>query len=257
MKRRFRVKPRLHLVSEIALMRLVRKNLAGDEERDIGRLGGLDREVNPFFRADAAEHHRVIALGVAGLQGAGRDAVLDRRQEAGAGRARFVLGAADAVQRQVFARPQCLGRIPGRWQVQGRQDRDALRPIGREIDPVQMHKVDRPGRERPGDRSAVARPGAFARGVVESAGLGRHRHQRSGDLGPVLRDHEGAVACLDERLIDMPQNLLGAADRIGADARQRIGHAEDGQGHRASDRPSSRRAPPDNSRQRAPVMPQP
>jgi hypothetical protein len=197
-------------------------------------------EVDALLRADPPKDHREGALGVTRLKRTDRHAVLDRGQEAVARRAGVVLGAADAVQPEVWARRlQRLGRIPRRRQMQGREHRDAGGRVGRKIDAVEMHEVDRRCRQRLGDRGAVARPGTLAGRVVERARLGRDRHQRPGDLGPLLRHHDRAVAGVDQRVIEVTQHLLGAADAVRPDPRQRVGDAEHGEAHRGAARPSS------------------
>ena len=56
---------------------------------------------------------------------------------------------------------------------------------------------------------------------------------------------------------DRVQDLLGATDRVGADGRERVGDAEDGQRHDAPWSLSVASAAPARFRQRSPVMPQP
>ena len=72
------------------------------------------------------------------------------------------------------------------------------------------------------------------KGAVDVAGRrGRIRHQLPRDLGALARDHDAAVPGGHQRAVQRGQDLFGPADSVGPHRRQRIGNAEDGQGHAA------------------------
>ncbi len=197
--------------------------------------------------------------GVAGGERLHRHAVLDRRQQIRALGACRVLRRADAMEpRAGPRRPEELRRVPGRRQMQGDQGRHTgRRQIGGAIDAVQMHEIDGPAPQRRRDRLAVGPPGALPGALVENARLRRHGDQDAGCLRVAPRHDDRAVPRCDEGAVELRQDLLGPADRVRPDRRQRIGDAEDRQGHRTAPRPSSCRAAAASVSQRSPVMPQP
>jgi hypothetical protein len=120
-----------------------------------------------------------------------------------------------------------------------------------------MEEVDMFAVQHRRDRLAVPGPGAFPRLIIKRAAFDRHRDEPAGDPGIGAGDHDGAVAGPHQSLVEMMQHLLGAADRIRPDRRERIGNAENPKAQAGSCTASSSSAARASACQRAPVMPQP
>ena len=52
----------IFVVQEVLLVLAVRENLAGDDERNIGFSGGVERQVETLLGADAAERQREVTF---------------------------------------------------------------------------------------------------------------------------------------------------------------------------------------------------
>ena len=125
-----------------------------------------------------------------------------------------------------------------------------------EIEPVRMDQVDRVLGERLLDRFALPPFDRGTRAIGDVRRQFRGCDQLAGDLRSLGGDDDRAMPGGDERPVQCRENLLGAADRVGTDRRQRITDAEDGQRHRGA-RPSRSSASEAARLHSAPAMPQP
>jgi hypothetical protein len=154
-------------------------------------------------------------------------------------------------------RRERLGGVPRAGQIQRDQRANAgRRSVPVEVDAMQMDEVDRPALERPRDGGAVMPPAGLACLRIERAVDPRYRQQRSGDVGTSGGDHERSMPGIDQAAIDLPDDLLGAADRTRTDRRKRIGDVEDGEAHRGPCSASSASAAAAHFCHTVPVMPQ-
>ena len=136
--------------------------------------------------------------------------------------------------------------VPGGLKVQrGQGGRTRRRQGGAEIDAVQVDEIGL----RVGEVAPHMGVRDIPRRVVQRSARTRDWQQRASHHRPLTRDHQGAVSCGDQGAVQRRQDLLGAAHRIRADRRQRVGDAEHSQ-H------SARCASAASARQRSPVMPQ-
>jgi hypothetical protein len=92
-----------------------------------------------------------------------------------------------------------------------------------------MDDIDALAREQDCELRAHGGVHARAQRRVDLAGDGGNGAQLAADRRPFGRDHDRAMARGDERAIEPGEHLLGAADRIGAHRRERIGDADNGQ----------------------------
>ncbi|MGX8008949.1 hypothetical protein ACVDG8_008000 [Mesorhizobium sp. ORM8.1] len=106
-----------------------------------------------------------------------------------------------------------------------------LGQIGVEVDAVQVNDVDGPECPRLGYRPALRVLGAALGRFVERALLGRYLDQCAGGARPLATDNDRAVSFSNQSVVEHRKHLLGAANRIGPDRRQRVSDVEDGQGH--------------------------
>jgi len=77
------------------------------------------------------------------------------------------------------------------------------------------------------------------RGAVDDALVRRNWDERPVRPRSVLRDDDRSVPGAHERGIDSGQDLLGAAHRVRASCRERIGDADNGQSHSCAVRQTS------------------
>lgn len=109
-------------------------------------------------------------------------------------------------------------------QMKGDEDRSIIRrQILVEIDPVQMDKVGielfhRP-RQQPPERSVRFSPSLRSDDSIRQ----RRSDQSPADSRFLRSDNDRLKATLHKSLIQMKQDLLGAADGAGAHRRKRIG----------------------------------
>ena len=152
----------------------IRKDRAGHEHRDLGAGGGVEREIDPLLRADAAQRQGVAPLAQA-RKGVCVDAEPYGLEQAGGRGCAARLVGRDGDE----PGPGPLGRERGRLvtiqrQVQGDQHRNVRRrQVAVEVQPVQVDEVDPLAPQEPVQRRADAGLDARAGEGVDLAGHGR------------------------------------------------------------------------------------
>ena len=149
-------------------------------------------------------------------------------------------------------------RVPGRRQVQRDQLGHAQvgrRQVGVEVDAVQVHHVDRLRRQHLLDGALLPGPELAALRRRERLGGRARRNQRAAHPRSGVGDHQRPVAGFDQRGVQLPEHLLRATDGVGADRRERVGDAEDGEAHSGPSSASAAIASAARARNRAPSRP--
>ncbi len=208
-------------------------DFARDHEGHIRPLGRLDRQVNALLRADAGEHQRKIPFGMADVQGLCRDAIANGSEKVSKTAAIRLLGLGHAIEPGVRPiRLQSVLGIPGNRQMQRDKRRwPGRRHIGVKVHPVQMHQVDRPGRQSRCDGLLLGGPDAAAAFGVDGPDDARDRNQCAARFGPRAGNYERAVTGRHQRRVQIAEDLLRAPGRVRPDRGEGIGDIQYAQDH--------------------------
>jgi hypothetical protein len=94
---------------------------------------------------------------------------------------------------------------------------------------MEVDQVDLPrGEDLPDAVADGVAAGFMVFGLDGVAGRrGRDRDEGAGSLAALASDDDGAVAGLNEGVVEGGEDLLGAADGVGADGGERVADVED------------------------------